>query len=158
MDLATWERLFPLAWPTLEPPSPAATPDSSSMVDMAQGNVPFYEKNLNEVIRRNVRCGRLVYSTDIESFARKVTVHFSGRRLSGATWEIRPADRAAWLGEATDSFHRAHRFRWVRRKDRTKAETKEQADHCFAADFFTHGCAVEDFNWPDRILLGTAIE
>ena len=46
-------------------------PDSSSMVDMAQGNVPFYEKNLNEVIRRNVRCGRLVYSTDIESFARK---------------------------------------------------------------------------------------
>ena len=35
-------------------------PDSSRMVEMAQGNVPFYEKNLNEVIRRNVRCGRLV--------------------------------------------------------------------------------------------------
>ena len=41
------------------------------MVEMAQGNVPFYEKNLNEIIRRNVRCGRLVYSTDIEAFARK---------------------------------------------------------------------------------------
>src|SRR5450631_4790290 len=46
-------------------------PDSSRMVEMAQGNVPFFEKNLTEVIRRNVRCGRLVYSTDIEAFARK---------------------------------------------------------------------------------------
>jgi hypothetical protein len=38
------------------------------MVEMAQGNIPFHEKNLNEVIKRNVRSGRLVYSTDIESF------------------------------------------------------------------------------------------
>jgi UDPglucose 6-dehydrogenase len=46
-------------------------PDSSQMVAMAQGNVPFHEKNLTEVIKRNVRSGRLAYSTDIESFARK---------------------------------------------------------------------------------------
>src|ERR1700704_3932126 len=51
-------------------------PDSSRMVEMAQGNVPFHEKNLNEVIRRNVRCGRLVYATDIESFARKAQFIF----------------------------------------------------------------------------------
>jgi len=51
-------------------------PDSSRMVEMAQGNIPFYEKNLNEVIKRNVRSGRLVYSTDIESFARKAHVIF----------------------------------------------------------------------------------
>ena len=31
-------------------------PDSSRMVEMAQGNVPFFEKNLKEVIKRNVRC------------------------------------------------------------------------------------------------------
>ena len=30
-------------------------PDSSRMVEMAQGNVPFFEKNLTEVIKRNVR-------------------------------------------------------------------------------------------------------
>src|SRR3954447_10229403 len=54
-------------------------PDSSRMVEMAQGNVPFFEKNLTEVIRRNVRSGRLAYSTDMESFARKAQVIFSGR-------------------------------------------------------------------------------
>src|SRR5439155_26816081 len=46
------------------------------MVEMAQGKVPFFEKNLQEVIRRNVRAGRLVYSTDIESFARKMRLMF----------------------------------------------------------------------------------
>lgn len=51
-------------------------PDSSRMVEMAQGNVPFFEKNLAEVIKRNVRAGRLAYSTDMESFARKAHVIF----------------------------------------------------------------------------------
>ena len=51
-------------------------PDSSRMVEMAQGKVPFHEKNLSEVIRRNVRSGRLAYSTDVESFARRSAVIF----------------------------------------------------------------------------------
>src|SRR5947207_9214721 len=51
-------------------------PDSSRMVEMAQGKVPFHEKNLSEVIKRNVRSGRLAYSTDVESFARKAGVIF----------------------------------------------------------------------------------
>src|SRR5216684_341422 len=51
-------------------------PDRTRMVEMAQGNIPFFEKNLKEIIRRNVRAGRLIYSTDIESFARKTQVIF----------------------------------------------------------------------------------
>ena len=38
--------------------------------------MPFFEKNLTEVIKRNVRSGRLAYSTDMESFARKAQVIF----------------------------------------------------------------------------------
>ena len=34
-------------------------PDRTRMVEMAQGNIPFFEKNLKEIIRRNVRAGRL---------------------------------------------------------------------------------------------------
>src|SRR5205814_9646471 len=51
-------------------------PDSSRMVAMAQGNVPLFEKNLNEVSKRNVRAGRLAYSTDTEAFARSARVIF----------------------------------------------------------------------------------
>src|SRR5256885_12505449 len=50
--------------------------DSTTIVEMAQGNIPFFEKNLKEVIRRNVRAGRLAYSTDIESFARRAGLIF----------------------------------------------------------------------------------
>src|SRR5215475_2278429 len=50
--------------------------DSSRVVEVAKGNIPFYEKNLQEVIRRNVRSGRLVYSTDPEDLARKAQVIF----------------------------------------------------------------------------------
>ena len=50
--------------------------DSSHIVEVAKGNIPFYEKNLQEVIRRNVRSGRLVYSTDPEDLAKRAQVIF----------------------------------------------------------------------------------
>lgn len=50
--------------------------DSSRIMEVARGNIPFFEKNLREVIRRNVRSGRLVYSADPEELARKTQVIF----------------------------------------------------------------------------------
>ena len=68
-------------------------PDSSRMVEMAQGKVPFHEKNLAEVIRRNVRSGRLAYSTDVESFARKSALVFlaedTPEQLPDLVWKSR---------------------------------------------------------------------
>src|SRR5258708_8613879 len=46
------------------------------MVAMSKGKAPFQEKNLADMIRRNVRSGRLSYSTDIEAFARKAQIIF----------------------------------------------------------------------------------
>ena len=44
--------------------------------EVAQGHIPFYEKNLEEVIRRNVRAGRLLYSTDLASASQRAQVIF----------------------------------------------------------------------------------
>src|SRR6202451_1039882 len=49
---------------------------SSHITDLSNGNVPFFEKNLQEVIRRNVRSGRLVYSVNPEELAHKAQVIF----------------------------------------------------------------------------------
>src|SRR5881227_3973233 len=62
--------------------------DSSRMVEMAQGNVPFHERNLQEVIRRSVRSGRLLYSTDVEAFARKAQLIFLAEDTSENLSEI----------------------------------------------------------------------
>jgi UDPglucose 6-dehydrogenase len=131
-------------------------PDSSRMVDMAQGKVPFHEKNLSEVIRRNVRSGRLAYSTDVDSFARKVVVIFlaedSAEHLSELTMRIaRAASKPPVLsivtpvpvGTGTSLEKKLH-------------DAGLKATLVSQPMFFTAGCAVEDFNWPDRIVLGTA--
>ena len=59
--------------------------DSTRMVEMAQGNICFFEKNLKEIVKRNVRCGRLSYSTDIEAFSKKAQVIFLAED-SRKTW------------------------------------------------------------------------
>jgi UDPglucose 6-dehydrogenase len=131
-------------------------PDSSRMVEMAQGKIPFHEKNLSEVIKRSVRSGRLAYSTDVDSFARKCGVIFLAEDHSQHLAELvlRIAKAAAkppilsivtpasvGTGEALEkSLHAAG----------LKAVIVSQPI------FFTAGCAVEDFNWPDRIILGTS--
>jgi UDPglucose 6-dehydrogenase len=130
--------------------------DSSRMVEMAQGKVPFYEKNLDEVIKRNVRAGRLVYSTDMESFAKKSQVIFLAEDTPKSLEDraVRIARLApkppilvvitpAPVGTAT-ALEKALR------------ECKLQATLVSYPMFLTDGCAVEDFNWPDRIILGTA--
>jgi UDPglucose 6-dehydrogenase len=122
---------------------------------MAQGNVPFFEKNLQEVIRRNVRTGRLVYSTDLESFARRAGVIFLAEDTPEKLGDmaVRIADLAykppilvivtpAPVGSAA-------------RMEQQLSAAGKKATLVSQPVFFTNGCAIEDFNWPDRIVLGT---
>ena len=130
--------------------------DSSHIVEVAKGNIPFYEKNLQEVIRRNVRSGRLVYSTDPEDLARRAQVIFLAEDSPQGLEELvvrmgRAAGRVQVLSIVTPV-----------RVGTTTALEKVLKGHALRSIlvsqpmFFTNGCAVEDFNWPDRIILGTS--
>jgi UDPglucose 6-dehydrogenase len=130
--------------------------DSSRIVEVAKGDIPFYEKNLQEVIRRNVRSGRLVYSTDPEDLARKAQVIFLAEDSAQGLEELvlrmgRAAGRVQVLSIVTPV-----------RVGTTTALEKSLKGHALRSIlvcqpmFFTNGCAVEDFNWPDRIILGTS--
>lgn len=129
--------------------------DGTRIMDVAKGNIPFYEKNLQEVIRRNVRAGRLVYSVDPEELARKAQVIFLAEdspqgleevvvRLAGA------AGRFQVLSIVTPG-----RVGSTSRIDNILKEKGLRTLLVCQPMFFTNGCAVEDFNWPDRIILGT---
>ena len=130
--------------------------DSSNIVEVAKGNIPFYEKNLQEVIRRNVRSGRLVYSTDPDDLARRAQVIFLAEDSPQGLEELvvrmaRAAGRVQVLSIVTPV-----------RVGTTSALEKMLKGHALRSIlvsqpmFFTNGCAVEDFNWPDRIILGTS--
>jgi UDPglucose 6-dehydrogenase len=130
-------------------------PDRSRMVEMAQGNIPFFEKNLKEIIRRNVRAGRLAYSTDIESFARKTQVIFLAEdkpdHLNDIAVRIaRLASKPPILTIVTPvSVGTASAI------EKSIKDAGLSASIVSQPMFFTDGCAVEDFNWPDRLILGS---
>lgn len=130
-------------------------PDRSRMVEMAQGNIPFFEKNLKEIIRRNVRAGRLAYSTDIESFARRTGVIFlaedKAENLNDVAIRItRLAPKPPILTIVTPvPVGTANAL------EKAISDIGLQATIVSQPMFFTDGCAVEDFNWPDRLILGT---
>src|SRR5437016_3376632 len=131
-------------------------PDSSRMVEMAQGKVPFHEKNLTEVIKRNVRSGRLAYSTDVEAFARKSAVIFLAEDTPQHL-----ADLVLRISKAVPKPPILSIVTPVAVGTGAALEKKLQDAGLKAIIvsqpmFFTAGCAVEDFNWPDRIILGTA--
>lgn len=130
-------------------------PDRTRMVEMAQGNIPFFEKNLKEIIRRNVRAGRLAYSTDIESFARKTQVIFLAEDKVDCLNDIalrivRLAAKPPILTIVTPApVGTANALEKAIKDSGLKATIVSQPM------FFTDGCAVEDFNWPDRLILGS---
>jgi len=131
-------------------------PDSSRMVEMARGAVPFHEKNLPEIIKRSVRSGRLSYSTDVESFARKAQVIFlaedTSQHLTDLALRIaRAASKPPILSVVTPVP--------VGAASSLEQQLKQAGLRAIIVSqpmFFTLGCAVEDFNWPDRIVLGTS--
>ncbi len=130
--------------------------DTVRLMELAQGNIPFYEKNLKEIIRRNVRAGRLVYSTDLEHQASRSGVIFLAEddhryledtavRLAGLTGpeSVIAICTPCAVGTAARVLQR---LRAAGRENPVVAHPL----------FLTSGCAVEDFNWPDRIILGTS--
>jgi UDPglucose 6-dehydrogenase len=131
-------------------------PDRTRMVEMAQGNIPFFEKNLKEIIRRNVRAGRLIYSTDIEAFARKTQVIFlaedNAENLSDIVMRIaKLAAKPPILTIVTPvAVGTAAALEASLKTAGLKATIVSQPM------FLTDGCAVEDFNWPDRLILGSS--
>ncbi|PYY13282.1 MAG: hypothetical protein DMG61_13850 [Acidobacteria bacterium] len=129
--------------------------DVPRIASLARDETPYYEKNLKEVVRRNVRSGRLAFSHDVERTCRKSLMIFIAQddqegveetaiRLSRFCSDdhILVISSPAPVGTAAR----------IERSLRSAGSTIAIVSHPV---FVTDGCAVEDFNWPDRILLGT---
>ncbi len=129
--------------------------DQMRIATMAQGAAPFFEKNLQEIMRRNIRAGRLIYSTDLTTLARKKAVIFIAQDVPHYLEETalrisRLCTEETILVISTPVA--------VGTADRLVKKVREQGLKVTVVSqplFLTAGCAVEDFHWPDRILLGT---
>jgi UDPglucose 6-dehydrogenase len=128
--------------------------DTLLVLENAQGSLRFHEKNLKEIIRRNVRAGRLMYTTEMESIARRAGAIFiaqdDANDLDRIVLDLAAvaAQQAVFVITTPTPVGTAHRIEEEMRHRGYKQHVVTQPM------FLTDGCAVEDFNWPDRLVLG----
>ncbi len=137
---------------------------------LARGEIPFYEPGLAEVVERNVRKGRLSFTTDfaravaennvilcavgtpegergqvdlsqVDLVARDVGVHMTGYRVI--------------VQKSTVPVGTARRLRKI--VEESQAEPIE-FDVVSNPEFLREGSAVEDFMRPDRVVVGADSE
>lgn len=129
--------------------------DAPRVSALAREETPYFEKNLKEVVRRNVRSGRLTFSHDVERTCKKSQVIFIAEdgqenlaelavRLAAFCSEEKLLVISTPVPVGTASA--------IEKRLRACGSKLTVVSHPV---FVTDGCAVEDFNWPDRILLGT---
>ncbi len=129
--------------------------DAARMTAMGRGEVRYFEKNLQDVIKRGIRAGRLLFSSELSSLVRQRQLVFLAQDSPQYIEEI--ALRLARICAEPLTMVISTPVP-VGTADRIEARLREVGDHITVVShpvFLTDGCAVEDFNWPDRILLGT---
>jgi UDPglucose 6-dehydrogenase len=129
--------------------------DATKMDAIAQGNVSYYEKNLQEIVRRNIRAGRLTFTSDLTTLSQNRQIIFLAQDSAPYLEEIALRISRICVDEVILVIATPVP---VGTAARVQARLKESARHVTVVSqpmFLTDGCAVEDFNWPDRILLGT---
>jgi len=129
--------------------------DSEPIIERAQGRIGFYEKNLDEIIRRNVRAGRLMYSTEVEAEVNRSPVIFIAQDEPNSTEELVVRVAAAAKQESVIVLCTPSPVGTAARAldaIRKRGYPQSLVAHPLQ---LTDGCAVEDFNWPDRLLFGT---
>ncbi len=126
------------------------------ILNLAKGRIAFYEKNLEEIIRRNTRAGRLTYSTEIYSQIARSQVIYLAQDEASETEAI--ALKMASKARPGSIFVICTPVP-VGTAARIAQKLSELSHDVAVVSHpvsLTEGCAVEDFNWPDRLLFGTS--
>lgn len=138
--------------------------DKVKVAKMQNGEVPIYEPHLETYFERNIKSGRLHFSTKIEEGVDHGDIIFLA--LPTPEDEDGSADLSYVLGVANQIGELIKDYKIVVSKstvpvgtgERVKAVLKEKTDVPFDVvsnpEFLREGFAVEDFMKPDRIVVG----
>ncbi|MCK6518832.1 UDP-glucose/GDP-mannose dehydrogenase family protein [Myxococcota bacterium] len=138
--------------------------DVNKIDRLLRGEVPIYEPGLDHLIHRNVREGRLEFTTDGVASVRRADVVYIAVGTPPA--EDGSADLSGVFAVARMIAQAMERPTTVVIKstvpvgtaDRVRAELAQHTQHGFDVvsnpEFLKEGAAIEDFMRPDRIVVG----
>lgn len=133
---------------------------------MRQGEVPIYEPYLDVVFERNIKAGRLQFTTDLAEGIKDAEIIFLA--LPTPPGEDGSADLSYILGVADELGKLIQDYKVIVDKSTVPVGTAEKVHAAIAAnakvefdvvsnpEFLREGFAVDDFMKPDRVVIGTS--
>ena len=139
--------------------------DPNKVAILQSGKVPFYEPGLDEVLERNIKAGRLHFSTSIQEAAEFADIHFicvgtpqlagaqkaDMSQVFGSVEALAPylKPNALVVGKSTVPVGTANEI-----SERLKATAAPGVEVAWNPEFLREGFAVEDTLRPDRLVVG----
>ena len=140
--------------------------DANKVQMMKDGKVPIYEPHLDVLFERNIRQGRLSFTTDLVSAIKDAQIIFLA--LPTPPGEDGSADLKYVLGVADDLGKIITDYKVIVDKSTVPVGTAEKVHAAVAKhakvdfdivsnpEFLREGFAVDDFLKPDRVVVGTS--
>jgi UDPglucose 6-dehydrogenase len=132
------------------------------------GEVPIYEPGLEELVRRNVKDGRLRFSTRLAEAVAESMVSIlavgTPMAVDGAADLTQIIEVAVQVAKSAKGYHiiAIKSTVPVGTNDRVRAIVERDGggriDVCSLPEFLKEGSAIEDFMRPDRVVIGSTSE
>jgi len=140
--------------------------DKKKIENIKKGNIPFFEPGLKELIDRNVKSNRLLFSTDISNTIKKSDIIFIA--VGTPEGDLGQADLSHVFDVALKIAKKMNNYKIICTKSTVPVGTgnkiKEiinknksnsvEFDYVSNPEFLREGSAVKDFLWPDRVVIG----
>jgi UDPglucose 6-dehydrogenase len=146
-----------------------ADKDREKIAALERGEMPIYEPGLEELVERNVRAGRLTFTTDTAAAIRSSLVVFiavqTPARSDGAT-DLGAVEKVAQeIARAMDGYKvvvtkstvpvgTSYRVRGIIQKELEKEGRSVRFSVASNPEFLREGAAINDFLRPDRVVIG----
>lgn len=142
--------------------------DANKVAKMQAGEIPIYEPGLEVLFHRNIKEGRLQFTTDLEAAIKDATLIFLA--LPTPHGEDGAADLKYVLGVADHLGRIMKDYKVIINKSTVPVGTAERTREAIAKnatvefdvvsnpEFLREGVAVDDFMKPDRVVVGTSSE
>jgi len=143
--------------------------DSAKVQKMQNGQIPIYEPGLEVLFERNIKQGRLHFTTDLKEGIKDSEIIFLA--LPTPPGEDGSADLSYVLGVADDLSKIITDYKVIVDKSTVPVGTAEKVESALLEnldhklfdvvsnpEFLREGVAVQDFMKPERVVIGTSSE
>ncbi|MGV3630935.1 MAG: UDP-glucose dehydrogenase family protein [Bacteroidota bacterium] len=140
--------------------------DAKKVEQMRAGEIPIYEPHLDVIFERNIKSGRLTFTTDLAAGIEEAEIIFLA--LPTPPGEDGSADLSHILGVAAELGKLMKNYKVIVDKSTVPVGTADKVSEAIAKnaqvefavvsnpEFLREGFAVDDFMKPDRVVIGTS--